>query len=356
MRIAPESFKDWPVILQINYVISIIFLILGVLLLFAVIFMRLRKNKMDRRKKHLENLLIDFINNFLFDEDFNKSRGLVHFKSTHLKTGFDSKIASKQLLLFNENLKGESSALISELFYGLGLYKILLKDLTNGGWHEKTRALYIFNKLSIKIPEVLVEQQLNTKRHESRHQAMMYLINQSDNNPLSFFDKIESPFSLLHQVGVENALKSYEGEIPDFSKWLTHKQCSIVIFCIKMIVDHNQFENILYVQQLVNHPNDEVRKQAIISLRKMEIADVLPLLIKNFSQEGLEVKRQILKFISKLGSEADLKAIAPHIQAQERMLKIDYLKIARTFSPKISRNKSADLKEFDNKRVSVNYS
>ncbi|HEA31381.1 MAG TPA: HEAT repeat domain-containing protein [Leeuwenhoekiella sp.] len=344
MSILPQAFEDWTIILKINFILSVLFVTLALLLLGTVLYMRILKNRSEERKKTLEILLIDFVNNFLFDEEFDKSKNSVNFKNKHLKTPYDSKIAITQILLFNENLKGESSSLIKELFFGLGLYTFLLKDLKGNAWHKKARALFVFNKLSVEVPEPLVVSQLNSKREEARHQAILYFINSSENDPLSFLDKIDTPLTLWQQIGMENAMKAYSGEIPNFSKWLNHKQQSVVIFCIKMIVDHNQFENILSVQKLVNHPNARVRRQAIVSLRKMEIGEVLPVLIKNFPNEGPKIKQEILKNISKLGSEEELKMIAPHIHTKDRVLKIEYLKIARYFNPKLPKVKKTILK------------
>jgi len=356
MNTFSKSFKDWPTILQINFILSILFVILAILLLGTVLYMRKRKNSKDDRKGTLKILLIDFINNFLFDEEFNKPKGLTKFKNDHLKTTFDFKIAVSQILIFNENLKGESSLLIKELFFGLGLYTFLIKDLKSKAWHKKARALFVFNKLGLEIPEEQVVAQLNSKREEARHQAILYLINSSENDPLSFLDKIDRPLTLWQQIGMESAMNAYTGEIPNFSNWLNHKQQSVVIFCIKMIVDQNQFENILSVQELVNHPNARVRRQAIVSLRKMEITEVLPVLIKNFPHEGLKIKKEILKSIAKLGSEEDLKAVVPHIRTKDRVLKIEYLKIARYFNPKLPKVKKTILNTYASGNKKIKYS
>ncbi|WP_031427487.1 HEAT repeat domain-containing protein [Flavimarina sp. Hel_I_48] len=334
MNFFPKSFQDWPIILEINFKLTILFSILAVVLLGTVLVLRIRKNKKEIRKKNLKLLIIDFINNFLFDEEFDKANGLKKFRNEHLKTTYDNHVAITQLLMYTNNLKGESSLLIKELFDGLDLYKFLLKDLKGRGWHKKARAIHASSQLNVIVPEDMVLPQLNAKREETRHQTIMYLINASKNNPLAFLDKIDRPLTLWQQIGMETELRTYEGEMPDFSRWLDHRQPSVTIFCIKMIVDHNQFENILPLQKLVNHPNADIRYQAIVSLRKMEIEEAIPLLIENFPKESLKIKTEIFKTIKVMGTENHLQAIAPHIKVNERALKIQYLKIARHFKPK----------------------
>ena len=339
MEILPTSFKDWPFILEINFVLGICFLILALMLLCVVFYLRLHKNMRNNRKEKLEILLLDFINNYLFNDEFDKSKGMVEFGTRHLKSGYDRKIALKQLLVFDENLKGESSALIKELFFGLGLYNFLISDLSKAAWYNKARALFVFCHMDVKIPEELVEPLINSRRNEVRQQAILYLLNLPTDNPLGFLDKVDRGLTLWQQIYMENSLKNYPGEMPDFSKWLDHKIASVVVFCLKMIADHNQFENTPAMLKLIDHPDPGVRQQAIISLRKMEIQEMLPILIDKFPRENIDLKREILKTIREIGSEKELKLVAYSINSEDRALKIDYLKIARYFNPRIPGSK-----------------
>jgi hypothetical protein len=339
MDILPTSFKDWPFILEINFVLGICFLMMALMLLCVVFYLRIHKNMRNTRKEKLEILLLDFINNYLFNDEFDKAKGMVEFGTRHLKSGYDRKIALKQLLVFDENLKGESSALIKELFFGLGLYNFLISDLSKAAWYNKARALFVFSHLDVKIPEEMVEPLINSKRNEVRQQAILYLLNRRTDDPLGFLDKIDRALTLWQQVYMENSLKDYPGEMPDFSKWLDHKIASVVVFCLKMIADHNQFENTPAMLKLIDHADPGVRQQAIISLRKMEVLEMLPILIANFPRESIALKQEILKTIREIGSEKELKLVAHSINTEDRALKIDYLKIARYFNPKIPRSK-----------------
>ncbi|MEH6680288.1 MAG: HEAT repeat domain-containing protein [Sediminicola sp.] len=350
MDILPTSFKDWPIILEINLVLGISFLILAFMLLCVVFYLRIYKNMRNSRKEKLEILLLDFINNYLFNDEFDKSKEIMEFGARHLKTGFDRKIALKQLLIFHENLKGESSALIKELFFGLGLYNFLISDLTKAAWYNKARALFVFCHMDVKIPEELVEPLINSNRNEVRQQAILYLLNQPADNPLGFLDKVDRGLTLWQQIYMEDSLKNYPGDMPDFSKWLDHKIASVVIFCLKMIADHNQFENTPAMLKLIDHPDPGVRQQAIISLRKMEVQEMLPILIHNFPRESTALKQEILKTIREIGSEKELQLVAPSINSKDRALKIDYLRIARYFNPKIAGSK---LKAFNTDQLGL---
>lgn len=320
MDFLPEKFGDLPLILQINFLLSICFLMLSLVLLSLVLFLRIYKNIKKGKTEKLEFHIQEFINNFLFDEDLDKSSALEQFKKTFLKNRHECKIAIKQLLIFNENIKGESSLIIKEIFFSLGLDIFILSQLKKKSWFEKARGLFTLRQLEIKVPLVLVEPLMNSKRNEVVQQAILYLLQQSTNNPLGFLNSINSPLTLWQQIYIENALRVYEGETPDFSLWLNHNLTSVVVFCAKMIVDHNQYENIPKMIELINHTNVEIRKQAIVSLRKIEAQEILPILIKNYSKETISIKQEILKTVLELGTEKECQSIEAHIQVDQTHL------------------------------------
>tara|TARA_R100000501_G_C2595954_1_gene94487 strand:- start:355 stop:849 length:495 start_codon:yes stop_codon:yes gene_type:complete len=123
------NLEDWSLILKINLILSLIFSCIALFFVSLVLYLRILKNIKESHRKHLEARFIDFVNAFLFDETINKSKALGDFKYSYIKSSYDHKILIKQFLIFDENLKGESSLLIKEIFYGLGLYKFLLEDL-----------------------------------------------------------------------------------------------------------------------------------------------------------------------------------------------------------------------------------
>ena len=334
----PDSFlelHDWPLILKVNLILSIIFLVLTLLFIGLVISLRIHKNMRDSHRAIFEAKLIDFINQFLFDEELNKSRALADFKYQHLKTPFESKITIKQLLVYDENLKGESSESIKELFFGLGLYKFLLKDLKKKAWFKQSRALYAFSKLGLKVPEELVTPLINSKRNELRQQAMLYFLNTLKENPLGFLNDLETELTLWQQVFIENSLIHFDVEVPDFSQWFTHKQDSVVVFCIKMVVSFNQFQNIPLLVDALDHQSERVRAQAINSLKIMEVSEALQLMVANFPKETPANKQAIIYAIAKIGSANDLRTLVSYISTEEENLQIDYYKVATKFEDQI---------------------
>ncbi len=326
-----QGLENWPFILKVNLVLSLFFLVLTLLFIALIVFLRIRKNRKEAYRANFEIALIDFFNHYLFDEDFQRDYELGDFKFNYLKKSYDYKIAIKQVLIFDENLKGESSDAIKELFYGLGLFNFLLNDLKRNAWYKQARALYAFSKLGIRVPDHLVEPLLRAKKPELRQQAMLYSLNTSKENPLGFLDILDNELSLWQQVFIENSLINFDLEVPDFGRWLNHDKSSVVIFCIKMVVSFNQFQNIPHLIDVLDHPDAAVRAQAINSLKLMEVSDSLQLMTANFPYESPTNKRAILYAIDKIGTAKDLRTLVSHISKEEENLQIDYYKIASKF-------------------------
>ncbi|MEH6405739.1 MAG: hypothetical protein V7767_00515 [Leeuwenhoekiella sp.] len=336
MNFYHNFFEQAPWILRLNFILSLCFLFITLAMVGFMLYLRLHKNVRARRKKFLDTILIEFVNSYLFDEDFDKKAQTEKINQKHLKTDFDRKMAIKQILMFNENLKGESTLAIKELFINLNLYQLVLRDLKNRNWHKKARALFVFSQLSVEVPTKIVEPLLNDKKGEVRQQALLYFLKLSVNNPLGFLDKIKRPLTRWQQIYIENGLKYAENiVVPDFSKWLNHNLDSVVSFCIRMIAEFNQFENIDKLMPFIAHEKEEVKLEAINSLCRMEDISLIPILISRFDKESIAVKSEILKVIKSIGSYEDLKILSNSMNKEKWNIKIEYHRVACHFKPEL---------------------
>lgn len=329
-----SNFRDWAWIMKINVLLISFFLFLTLCLVAFIIGLRLFKNFRNSKKQKQENLLIDFLNSYLFDEDFEKQKEIENFKKNHLNTELEIKVTIKEILQFHKNLKGESATALKELFSQLQLDIFILKDLDKNSWYDTAKAIYALSELTIEVPVNKIEPYLNDQRDEVRQQSQLYFLKTAKSNPLQFLDKTKRPLTTWQQIYIENALKNfYEGPTPDFAQWLDHELISVVEFSIRLIARYNQFENISKLVPFLKHGKESVKIETIRSLRRLGYEELLGLIIPDFEKENLLIKREILKTIEELGDYNDLQKIRPLIAADEWELKIKYLNIERFFLP-----------------------
>lgn len=329
-----DHWQDLPWIMKLNSVFIILFLSLAVIFFIAIIWIRIYKNFRNEKKKNQQILLIDFLNSFLFDEDFDKESEIRNFKKNHLKSSLEIKVTIKEILHFHENLKGESARDLEFLFKELDLIDFTLRDLNKGSWFTTARAINALSELSIKVPINKIDPYLNDSRNEVRQQSQLYFLKLSENSPLQFLDKTVRPLTTWQQIYIENALKNfYKGDAPDFSQWLGHELLSVVEFSIRMIARYNQFEHIDKLLPFLEHENDIIKCEAIRSLSLLEYQDLLPLIIPKFYSNPRILKLEILDAVKALGSYKDLQIIGEQIQPGDWEFRIKYLNIEQVFLP-----------------------
>ncbi len=326
--------QDLPWVVKLNIIIIIFFLIFAVGFFIAIIWIRIYKIFRNEKKLKQQLLLIEFLNSYLFDEDFDKELEIQNFKKDHLKSPLEIKVTIKEILHFHENLKGESARELEYLFGRLNLIDFTLKDLNKGSWFRIARAINALSELSIEVPIKQIDPYLNESRNEVRQQSQLYFLKLSESNPLQFLDKTVRPLTTWQQIYIENALKNfYKGEAPDFSQWLNHDLLSVVEFSIRMIARYNQFEHIDKLVPFLEHVNDDIKCEAISSLTLLEYQELIPLIIPDFNSKSRILKLEVLDAIKEQGSYDDLKKIGEQILPTDWEFRIKYLNIEQGFAP-----------------------
>lgn len=321
-------------IMKFNLYLSAFFISFAISFFISIIFIRIHKNIRSEKKRKQEMLLIDFLNSYLFDEEFDKELEIIKFKEGHLNSPLEIKVTIKEILQFHENLKGESARELESLFSKLGLVEYLLVDLKKDSWHTTARAINALSELAIIVPNHNIEIYLNNPHDEVRQQSQLYLLKLSKENPLQFLNKTVRPLTTWQQIYIENALKNfYKGPAPDFSQWLSHDLLSVVEFSIRMIARYNQYEHIEKLLPFLKHENDTIKWEAIHSLINLEYTGLLDLVIPEFSTNERIVQLEILEAVKKLGTHEDLKKIGLQIRTTDWELRIKYLNIEQGFLP-----------------------
>ena len=112
---------DWPWPLKVTAFFVCLFFLLVIVTVSALIILRRYKNARDRKKKLFQDNIDTFLNNALFDETFDLKKEAKTFRFQFLIFKLQKKIAVRQILVYNENLKGESSITLKHIFRALEL-------------------------------------------------------------------------------------------------------------------------------------------------------------------------------------------------------------------------------------------
>lgn len=311
-----------------------LFILLVASIVLSLVIIRKFKNRREALKLEYQDKTDTFLSNYLFDSQFDFDTEVEYFKNVHLVSNLQKKMAVRQILEFNENLKGESSDLIKKIFHDLQLDKYILESLKNGKWHHKSRAIFVLSQLQVKKPAI-VTNYLNDKHDSVRSQAIYYFIKTAEENPLSFFADLNTELTLWELIQIEDGIKHiYKGEIPDFSKWLDHKLITVLVFSIRMIQQFNQFEHAQKLLSFLDHPDPSVRRETVRTLRMFNYEELLDKVVPRFPSEEKTVKNEIVKTVQMLGDFKMLQALkSSYMDNSEWQTKLALLRAEKTMLP-----------------------
>jgi HEAT repeat protein len=193
------------------------------------------------------------------------------FKKLPIKREAIKLIVEGEIVRFHQQFTGKTAEVLSGLYLALELEKIAYKRLKDSNWENQVHGITILAQLNIKqaAPKVLFlcDDEIATLRME----AQAAFLKLSDTAPFRFLDRAREHILEWHQlVLLEVITKAQDLSIPSFSQWLASKNDTVVILCLKLIRQYQQFEAIPNLLVLLNHPTDEVRLLAVELLGQFE--------------------------------------------------------------------------------------
>ncbi|WP_417886576.1 HEAT repeat domain-containing protein [Zunongwangia sp.] len=328
-----QLLDNLPSVMRVNIIVSIVFIVFIVIFISLIIYLRYFKNSRNNKKEKQRLLLEEFLNSYLFDEDFDAEKEILNFKKQHVISNLQKKIASREILLYNSNLKGETSEMLRNLFCKWELDEFSKNQLLSSKWYLKSRAIFSLSEMLIEVDLNLIIPLLNHPKDEVRQQAQLYFIKTAKAEPLNYLTQLKRPLTLWEEIFVEDALKNeYHGEIPDFSKWL-YSNDGFTIFAIRMIARFNQYENIPKLLPLLNHASISIRCAVLNTLAKLEYFSILPIVKNMFDDSEYELKMTILEVVEHFEDTDLLHDLKTKITIEDWNLNLKFYTIAQKLLP-----------------------
>lgn len=305
------NYNQFPELIQSALLVVGICLISLLFMYFYLVLKRvtrvIRTNFQAKWSMEINQLLAEL----LADDDLSTTQCVekyTHkFKKLPIKRTSIKLIMEAEIVRFHEQFTGKTAEVLSGLYLALELEKIAYKRLRNSNWENQVHGIKILAQLNIKqaAPKVLVlcDDEIATLRME----AQAAFLKLSDTAPFRFLDRAREHILEWHQlVLLEVITKAQDLNIPSFSQWLASNNDTVVILCLKLIRQYQQFEAIPNLLVLLNHPNDEVRLLAIELLGQFEAYAHEEELIQRYATAQYTEKLAILHAIGQIESGKQL--------------------------------------------------
>lgn len=297
----------WPPVVQYVLTVTALFFLTAAILFIFIIISRVMDGIKFSRKRLMEKKAQQFITSIMFnDEEWNAIR-IENFKDRYLTNTFNCQVFLENLILLRKNIIGEMSDQLRQLYKDLGLHIYSKKKLYSGSWNKIAQGIGELAEMDMQQESVLIRSFINHPNQILRSEAQIAYLKLQNNDPFSFLNELEEHLPEWSQMQLGRAAqKSQALHLPHFENWLAKEEPSIVIFCIRMIAFYNQNQAYPKLINLLDHAAENVRKEAIIALRHLEVFEATEKLISIFEKETQAVKLEILKTLPGISGEENI--------------------------------------------------
>ncbi|HBL75743.1 MAG: hypothetical protein A2W90_17275 [Bacteroidetes bacterium GWF2_42_66] len=288
------------------------FLILSVLTVSLVLATRAYKQSRKHRNRILTDWFQAEIAEFLFNRENMQE---IPDDLTRIK-----KLGSRQLIIdeivrLQSDLSGEVADQLKFLYESLDLQKDSLSKLNSPRWEIKTKGLKELSVMGVAEAISTIKKYTVSRNEILRGEAFLALVRMKSDDPLHFLDDDNIVLTPWDHINLQVAIQQSGKEIPEFKRWLTTSNESVLSFALKMASLHKQFDAEPEIKVLLDHANEKIRKEAIRALGNMEMPESSDLLKKRYSQEISQNRLAIIHSLGSIGNPEDIDFLTDVISA-----------------------------------------
>ncbi len=327
-----NEFHNADSLIKVSYYLSLIFLLSIIAL---VIYL---KNLRDRLKikgrieatyqKKYESDLIEYLYAGEGENISPEQQKKVDYLKKCAVNPLKRKLIIKTFLKLRNEVSGETADAIQNLYYKTELINSASSKLKSKKWDTVARSIKELTQFEIKEAHDKIILLVNHPKKEVRNEIQKYLVKLFRFDGLEFLDVLENQLSEWDQIQLLEILNKFDNpHIPDMSNWLASKNDSVVSFAIKLAKLYNQFGAKDDIIALFNHPNIEIRIQAIDIVAHLGIYEAAEILKKDLFSRSLEEQIAFFKMMEEMSMPDDIPFIKDYIDHENFFIRISVMKI-----------------------------
>lgn len=327
-----NEFNNADLIIKTCCYLSLIFI---VIILFLIIYL---KNIRDRLKiksrieatyqKKYESDLIEYLYAGDGKEINDEQQKIIIYLKKNAENHLKRKIIISTFLKLRNEISGETADAIQDLYYQTGLINSARIKLTSKKWDSVARAIKELTQFEIKEAHDEIILLINHPKKVVRNEIQKYLVKLFRFEGLHFLDVLESQLSEWNQIQLLEILNKFDNpHIPNMSNWLASKNDSVVSFSIKLAKLYNQFDAKEDILALFNHPNIEIRIEAMNVVPYLGIYEAVEILKNDFFLRSLEEQIAFFKMMEEMSMPDDIAFIREYVNHDNFFIRISVMKI-----------------------------
>lgn len=244
-----------------------------VLLLIFILFHRNKLQQLDKLKQELKEKYQLKLMDYLFDVE--NSQEVIDKINVVAADSFKRTILADEMKDLMVNLSGDAADRLRDLYYKLNLDVDSEMKVFSSKWHIKVKGFRELAFMNLKRANHEIIRCLQSRNPIVRMESQLALVRLNDEDRFLFLDHITRPFTLWEQVNVHEMILAHNLEIPDFSRWLTSPNHTVILFALRMIKVFEQKSAWEKIIPLLENDNVEIRNMAIYVLGRLKVKEAL---------------------------------------------------------------------------------
>ena len=262
-------------------------------LVVLLIWILINRNKMHAQQKETQHLMEQF-ESLLFDYLTSEHNEDIYKKIALLaKSEFNREILINQMrelsksmsLTMSIGVNEEARIQLSELYNQMHLDQDSIRKIYSSKWHIRIKGFRELAFMDVIEANDKVRQALKSKNNILRMEAQLALVRLNEDDPFGFLDHLIHPFTLWEQLSVYELITIHDLPVPQFSRWITSPNKTVVIFALRMIQVFKQQQASPQVIECLGHTENDIRQMAIIVCGEMQLRETLPHLKHMYKNE-----------------------------------------------------------------------
>lgn len=327
-----------PLIIQIVWSVSVLFVTIIMMLIFYLRFLRktLRKNQRIIKvyKEKYESYLLNYLYSGKEEVSITSQQQLIinQLKKSS-KNPYKRKILISSFIKLKNEISGEIATSIQQLYFQIELVDYALAKVKNKKWYFIANGIRELNQFHVKSAHDEVIVHINHPRREVRKEMQLYMVNLFYFEGLKFLDVLEMQLSEWDQIQLLGVLQRLENQnVSNINSWLESSNNSVIIFALKLAEFYNQIESKDDLLKLLYHIDKKIRIEAIRVLSYLEVLEAKEILKFHIENRCIEEQIAFFKMMENLYENTDESFLLAYANHEIFEIKVSILKILKVFN------------------------
>jgi len=263
-------------------------------LLLVILLNRTRMEKEAKLRQYLleqyQSLIIDYLFGNAGPDAFRKIAS----------DNFRRQVLVDQMIDVSVNLKGDTQEKLMKLYRDLDLDRDSIARARSRKWHLKVKGFRELAFMGIRDANDEMYNALNSRNEILRMEAQIALVRLSDREPFDFLSHLKRPFSLWEQITLHDLIIQHDIPVPEFQRWLTSPNPTVVMFALRMIREFRQTDAEPELRKVLLHRDPRVSKLAVEVAGDLDMRSTLETMKRMYKYQDYHNCIEIVRSMGKM--------------------------------------------------------